>query len=572
MEHRTKIAIVGTIVTLIVVAAGITWWLVTINASNKEPVELTDYYQVPQGEILLMTDSKLATETTLYLDNVVYFRLSTIQEMNKRFFWDEEEELLIFTTADRVLKAYAGDTFYYSNKEKINSTYPILKKLGEDFYVALDYAAPYLDCQYQKLTNPDRLVFRSQWGNYLYADVKKETELRASHDKKSGVLKNLTVGESLMFVDAGGFQKNGYVMVMTEDGIQGYVLQKHINEAYYKTVESTYMEPDYPRDTRANSINLAWQLTINTEANKNFDRLFGPTKGLNVISPTWFNVNSEEGTLDCRAEQEYVDRAHELGLEVWGLFSNFHPNAGDGEPVDCLALLSNTKNREQLSEEIVSAALEYGLDGVNIDFESLKKEEGPYFIQFLRELSIKCRQNHLILSVDNYVPANYNAFYDLEEQGKLVDYVIIMGYDEHYVGSDAGSVSSLGFVTDAVKNTLEKVPAERVIMAIPFYTRLWKETQAKDGTIGITSETLGMDAAENFMRENEVSTTWQSDVGQFYGEFEKGNERYRIWLEEELSIEEKMKVISNAGLAGVAEWQLGFERSTIWAVIQKYLR
>ena len=158
-----------------------------------------------------------------------------------------------------------------------------------------------------------------------------------------------------------------------------------------------------------------------------------------------------------------------------------------------------------------------------------------------------------------------------EEQGKIVDYVIIMGYDEHYVGSDAGSVASLGFVSDAAKNTLAKVPAERVIMAVPFYTRLWKETKQTDGTIALTSETIGIAAADALLRDNKVSTTWQADVGQFYGEYEQGGTRFRIWLEDELSIEEKMKVIQSSGFAGVASWRLGLERRSVWEVMLKYL-
>ena len=310
---------------------------------------------------------------------------------------------------------------------------------------------------------------------------------------------------------------------------------------------------------------------MNEYAYDQLDELYAGTEGLNVISPTWFNVADESGALESRASLEYVERAHELGLEVWGLVANSHPNAADVVEIDEVALLKDYTSRTNLIREILRYATEFNLDGINIDFESLEVECGPYFIQFLRELAVVCRNNRLVLSVDNYVPADYNAFYDLEEQGKIVDYVIIMAYDEHYAGSEAGSVASLGFVADAAANTLAKVPAERVIMAIPFYTRLWKETRQKDGSISLTSETMGIVAADSLLREHKVSTTWQAENGQFYGEFEQGGTRYRVWLEDEMSIEEKMKVIQNSGFAGVASWKLGLERRSIWEVMLKYL-
>ena len=222
-------------------------------------------------------------------------------------------------------------------------------------------------------------------------------------------------------------------------------------------------------------------------------------------------------------------QAHEKGLKVWGLVDNFSEN------MSTTTVLSNTAARQNLENQLVTYALKAGLDGINVDFESLSEDVGIHFLQFLRELSIQCHENNLVLSVDNPVPEDFTSHYDRAEQGKVVDYVIIMGYDEHYVGSDAGSVASLPWVEQGVKDTLAEVPAKRTILAIPFYTRLWKTT---DGG----------------------ALTYEGDGA-----------TYQIWLEDSKSIAEKVKLIPKYKLAGVAEWKLGFENSGIWSVITENL-
>ncbi len=572
MNRRIKAIAILTIVVVILACAGlVTWKLIQMLAPSKEIASFEEYYQVAPGEILTIQDDTQAVKNVRKKNGSIYLPLSLVQELNKRFYWDESVQKLIFTTGTEKYVASLQSTEYLVNDKKHKADADVLIQEGGELHVLLQYVEAHLDLKYQIFYEPERILLQYHWGEYLWADVVKDTQMRVGPDKKDAVLMELPVGTNLQFFNSGGIQQNGYVMVMTKYGLYGYVRARDLGETYYKTIESNYVAPVDSTENRTNSINLTWHMTVTEQANDQLESLYAGTEGLNVISPTWFNVRDEEGFLDSRASLAYVERAHELGMEVWGLFANSHPNATEAVEIDEVALLKDYNNRTNLVRQIILHAQEYKLDGVNIDFESLAVETGPYYIQFLRELAVECRNCGLVLSVDNYVPAEYNAFYDLEEQGKIVDYVIIMGYDEHYVGSDAGSVASLGFVSDAAKNTLAKVPAERVIMAVPFYTRLWKETKQTDGTIALTSETIGIAAADTLLRENKVSTTWQADVGQFYGEYEQGGTRFRIWLEDELSIEEKMKVIQSSGFAGVASWRLGLERRSIWEVMLKYL-
>ena len=254
-----------------------------------------------------------------------------------------------------------------------------------------------------------------------------------------------------------------------------------------------------------------------------------------------------------------------MNLEVWGLIDNFDVN------VDTHKVLSKTSSREKLINEIIAQAIKYNLDGINIDFENLKLETGPHYIQFLRELSVKCRSNQIILSADSYVPASYNKFYDYEEQGIILDYVIIMGYDEHHSNSEeAGSVSSLGYFEGAINSTLAMVPKDKLIMGIPFYTRLWKEF-TELGEFKLSSEALGMSEMSKVLEANGVTPIWNEEVGQYYAEYQKGDATYKVWLEESESIDAKMKRIYDSKLAGVASWRLGFETTNIWDIILKYV-
>ena len=570
--RRIKAIITIVIVLLALAALGIAVHKVMqMMAPSTERVSLQEYFRIPEDEVLTIQDDTLAQKNVCVRDGYVYLPFALVSQLNDRFYWDEGMQFLIFTTGTEKYIVSPNDAFYFVNDVKTETESEILIEKDGEFYILLDYVENHIDLQYRMYLNPNRIVLNYQWGEYLCADVTVATQMRTEPDKKSPIILDLTEGMQLQYFNSGGIQQNGYVMVMTEDGIYGYVRTKDIGESYYKTIQSEYEEPVYSTENRANSINLTWHMTVSEQANEQLDELYAGTEGLNVISPTWFNVMDETGALESRASLAYVERAHELGLEVWGLVANSHPNAANVVEIDELALLKDYNSRTNLIRQIIQYATEFDLDGVNIDFESLEVETGPYYIQFLRELAVACRNHRFVLSVDNYVPAEYNAFYDLEEQGKIVDYVIIMAYDEHYVGSDAGSVASIGFVSGAATNTLAKVPAERVIMAVPFYTRLWKETRQKDGSLALTSETIGIAAADALLRENKVSTTWQADTGQFYGEYEQGGSRYRIWLEDEMSMEEKMKVIQNSGFAGVASWRLGLERRSVWEVMLKYL-
>ena len=280
-------------------------------------------------------------------------------------------------------------------------------------------------------------------------------------------------------------------------------------------------------------------------------------KGVNVVAPTWFSLTDNEGNFRSLASREYVEKAHDRGMQVWALLDNFSDN------VQTEVLLSSTSTRRKLIDGLIDEVLQYDIDGLNLDFESIKPEAGVHYIQFIRELSIDCRANGIILSVDNYVPSAYTEFYNRKEQGVVADYVIVMAYDEHYAGGEMGTVSSISYVKNGLADTMEMVPKEKVIGAVPFYTRIWT---VKDGET--TSRAVGMEAAQNWVEENQVELKWLDDVGQYYGELEgeDGSVQY-IWMEDARSLGLKTEAVDGSGAAGIAFWKLGFEPDEIWDVV-----
>ncbi len=566
MDKRSKIAVIGTsaVMLLIVIILGAA--LVKKLTPSDEVMLLADYYPLEDTEVLVILQDQISEEKGMLLDGKVYLDYETvIQEFNHRFYWDHNENILTYTTPDEILQAEAGSNQYSVTKSMIktnaNTEYPIVKVFADQVYISIDFVAKYSDLDYQYYPDPNRVIINYKWGDYLFTDVSKNTQLRKDASIKSPILAELPAGTSLMCVNMEEVPKKGFSKVMTKEGIIGYVKNKHIKESYYKTLSSDFKEPEYTSQTRPEKINLVFHQVFNKDAVSNLEALVKPAKGLDVIVPTWFSVNDVSGTISSIATEEYVKKANDLGLEVWGLVDDFNTDVSMHE------LLSYTSRRETLSNTLVEAALKYKLNGINIDFEKISSDTGIHFIQFLRELSVKCRNNGIVLSVDNYVPMPYTAYYDREEQGKIVDYVITMAYDEYHAGSEvAGPVASIGFVKDAVNNTLAEVPKEKTIIAIPFYTRLWKETA--DGEV--SSESFSMTPAENILKENEAEPVWDEAYGSYYAEYEKDGTVYRMWQEEDKSIEEKLKVIYDADVAGIAAWKLGLEKESTWNVITRY--
>lgn len=552
--------LVAMLLIILVAVAGIVTGFIKKYTPSDVRMELADYYHTGEGEAALILQDTISEAKGKIVDGRAYLPYSVIaNELGGRFYWDKESEKMLYTTATGTLEIKPEDTAYTIAGQTKQQDYILVKEIGEEFYIALDFAEQYMPIQGEVYDNPNRIVLSYKWGETNTVTVSKDTEVRYQGGIKSPILSEAKKGDTMVLLE----EMENWSRVMTTDGIDGYVEKKNLEKP--KTTELSYSgeyKEDYSSLTREHKINLTWHQVTSEEANTALGATIQNMTGVNVISPTWFSVTANEGTISSLASADYVNEAHNRGLEVWGLIDNFNPD------VSTLEMLSIRSSREHIIQKLLEEAQRVGLDGINVDFEALTEEEAPHFIQFVRELSVVCRANNLVLSVDNPVP-QFTGFYNRKEQGIVADYVIIMGYDEHTTGSEeAGSVASLPFVKEGIEKTLQEVPKEKVINGIPFYTRLW--TESNNGTL--SSEVMTMDAASQYIQENGIEVYWEKETAQNYGGLLTDNGTQKIWLEDEQSIEEKMKLISQYELAGVASWKLGFERADVWNVISQYLQ
>ena len=377
--------------------------------------------------------------------------------------------------------------------------------------------------------------------------------------------------------------EDNWQKVATADGFIGYVPTSALKNRQQVVVDRAFVEPQYNNISVDYTINMAWHNVTSEYANSFVLETIADTKGLTTIAPTWFSIADTQGNISSIASSSYVNYAHQSNLDVWATFRDFDGGISSFE--ETYEVLSYTSRRERLVNQVIAQALQSGIDGINLDFELVSLECGEHYIQFVRELSVKCRQNGLVLSIDNYVPQSYNEHYDLKEQGIVADYVIIMGYDEHTAGSyTAGSVASYNYVKQGIEDALKKVPNQKLVAAVPFYTRLWFETpkteeelaeqegtEAANYATNVSSTAKPMKEAYSIVENAGAVLQWDDTAKQNYAQWDADGGTYKIWLEDNASLEEKLKLIKSEKLAGVAEWKLGQENSAVWDLILQYV-
>lgn len=516
---------------------------------TKDRMDLNEYYgQVAEGEAALILGTEKLEQRGIISGEEGYLPLDVVNTyLNQRYYWDAENQQILYATPSEVTSMPASS----------EAGSQVWLREGA-VYLSLSYIRQYTDLDAYIYDNPNRIAIQYQFSDVNTVTAKKDTYVRFRGGIKSEVLAKVKKGAVLILME----ELEDWNQVATMDGYIGYVQKKAVSEPEKKTFEREFSREEYNYIAMEQPVNMVWHQVTNMEANAGFAEATANMTGVNVISPTWYSIIDNEGNISNIASSDYVNQAHEKGLQVWGLVDNFSENISTTE------ILSRTSTRQNLVRQLVDAALAAGLDGINIDFEYLEEAVGIHFLQFLRELSVETHKNNLVLSVDNPVPEDFTSHYDRAEQGRVVDYVIIMGYDEHYVGSEeAGSVASLPWVEQGIKDTLAEVPAERVINAVPFYSRLWKTLA---GTL--SSEAIGMGQAQEVVAKYNVETYWDKNTSQNYGAFENEGAEFQIWIEDAQSIAEKVKLSSKYNLAGVAAWKLGFESSDVWQAISDNLK
>ena len=579
-RKRNLILKVGFFIILIVgIIAAVFLW--RRYGPSKEQADLNGYYGIEsEDQLAIVVNNDILEPKGMISDGRAYVEYSIVRDyINQRFYWDPSENILLYTLPNDTVSVDVGSTDYTVSKQKNTGDYVILKTEGSTAYIALDFVKQYTDMEYEVYDDPSRVVVVTETGEVKVAEAKKDTQVRYQGGVKSPVLTEISKNDIVTYIEDEGDWKK----VRTEDGFIGYVKKSALRDEETQKIDRGFEEPEYTNISKDYTINMAWHNVTNSDANSSVLEMIARTKGLTTISPTWFHVADTSGNLESIATADYVNYAHQSDIEVWAAIRDFDGGINSAE--ESYELLSHTANRTNLINQLMSEALRVGLDGINVDFEKISDECGEHYIQFIRELSVQCRKNGIVLSVDNYVPQSYNQQYHREEQGVVADYVVIMGYDEHYSGSpEAGSVASYDFVKAGIENTLKEVPAEKVINAVPFFTRVWKETpkteeelaadqgtDAEQYTTKVESTAYSMAEAKAVVQQAGATAQWDDTTKQNYAEWEADGATYKVWLEDTQSLEPRLQLMKDYKLAGTAAWRLGQEESDVWELILKYV-
>jgi len=578
-RRQRNIVLTMTLLVILVILMLVALFVWKRYSPSKEQADLNEYYGITNKEqVAVVIDHKISDIKGMISDGRTYVQYETLKDyINNRFYWDPNENLLLYTLPDGMVSVSVGSKEYSVSKEKNTEDYVILKTEGSTAFIALDFVQRYTNMSFEVFSKPNRIVVDTR-EKVKVANVKKDTQVRYRAGVKSPVLSDVKKKDVVQIIEAeGDWQK-----VRTLDGFIGYLKESAIKDVREEERKANYTELQYTNIKKDYTINMGWHNVTNQTANDGVLSTIANTQGLTTISPTWFHVRDTNGGMDSIASSRYVNYCHQSNIEVWPSLRDF--DGGINSTEETYELLSYTSKRETLINKVIAEALQYSVDGINLDFEKINEDCADHYIQFVRELAIRCHQNDLVLSVDNYVPKGYNAHYNRKEQGVFADYVVIMGYDEYWGGSPkAGPVSSLSYVEEGIEATLQEVSAEKIISGIPFYTRLWQETpktkeeiEADKGTdaegyeFNVSSTALGMVKAKDAVTANGAEIALDEEAGVNFATWSDETSTYKIWLEDEVSVEAKLKLMKDHKLAGTAFWALGQEELSIWNLIIKY--
>ena len=561
--------------------------------TNRRMSDETYFGQMQQDEAAVILGDQLVNERAIVKDGALYLPYNIVRDtLNGRFYWDEGTTRMLFTTATQEFEIPVNASSY-SVIDGVRTTDPVSEgtydreiilrpddnritgseRVTQDaqessggnttgLYVSADFLQKYTQVEYtwkKGNKNGGHVLIRYKWGEQLTAKSVKEAAVRYRGGIKSPILTTLAKGDRVFVLD----QLSHWMKVLTKDGYIGYVKSGRMAEPATENVTTDIPAQEYPSIAMDGKVTLVWHQISSKDGNDTLSDMTAKMTGVNVISPTWFSLTDNEGNITSIGTKKYVKSAHSMGLQVWGLVSDF------SSEMDTSAVLASTAARRNAIGALVDDALKLGLDGINLDFEYMDEADALAYVQFVRELSIECRLNKLVLSVDVKPPYDFNYWMNRKELATVADYLINMGYDEHYSGSDAGSVASLSYEQRAIEESISQgVPAEKLISAIPFYTRIWYTSSGEDGARTTTSEVLTMAGVQKTLQSWNVTPTFDASAFQHYADWTTNDGvRCQIWIEDADSIAAKVRLVPQYDLAGTAAWVLGFESSDIWNVI-----
>lgn len=475
--------------------------------------------------------------------------------------WDKELHKLNITTKDRVIRMKTDSLEAFVNNKPVMLDIPVMEEKGEVF-VPIEFLSGFygIEISYIKENYVIIIDFKNRI-RQTAEPIDAEAVVRKGMSVHYPVIKKFANTEKnntmLIFEE---YEK--WYKVRTTDGMVGYIEKKFVVaklQLLSRVPEEKANEALWKPE--GGKINMVWDYTYSNTIKLSSRKKI---EGLDVISPTWFQVIKEDGTIKNKADAKYVEWAHNNGYKVWALFSNNFEDAAETG-----SFLRNTDARDNAIRQILAFASLYGLDGINLDFENLLDSDKDALTQFVREITPLLKEQGLIVTID----INSALCYDRKALGEITDYIALMAYDQHWKGGGtAGSVSQLDWTDRTVETFLKSIPPEKLILGIPFYTRMWVLTPDGSGKTELTSQALSMEEAEKQVVENNAAVVWEESSGQFYAEYIKEGSTYKVWLEDINSLNLRTSLVHKYKLAGAAAWRLGFETPEVWSVITANLK
>lgn len=509
---------------------------------------------------------ELFKETALGQGDTLRLPLSFVQDyIESGAYYEPESKSIILTTSNRIIRAIADNNIAEDTDKALSLKQAVTVEGGEAYVPAALLKLIY-GTEIKEEENGIVLVWNAgeEFQTARIKGTQDETRpLRSGPSTRSPIYTDVSSGE-IMYI--WGQAKPGWLKVQLENGISGYMKEDEIGETKDQSAPAKEEESFQPWKPEKGKINITWeQIVTKHPKTENIPAM----PGLHVISPTWFRLSDGQGNVASLASSDYAAWAKQRGYQIWALFSNSF------EPGLTTEALSSFEKRKNAITQVIEHAKQLDIQGINVDFENVKTTDKENYTQFLRELTAYSHYNGLTISVDVTPKSNtenWSLFLDRKALGKISDYMIVMAYDEHWASSPkAGSVASLPWVEQVLTKILkeDEVPPSKMILGIPFFTRLWTEEE-KDGKTVVSSKAMTMNAAETIVQEKNLVPVYDEKTKQNYVEYKDDGKTYKIWLEDETSLKARMEIMNRYNLAGTASWRRGFEKPDVWNTISSF--
>lgn len=559
-EIEKKKSKIGIIIAIIIIAL-----VLIVGAIGGYYVIKRNYIVSKINQTNLIINNSNATSSlknNVYIkDGVVYVSKPDIYNFfDNTIIYDEKYNQVVTTSSTKIASLPID-----SKQIQVNSSNTTIKAgaiiLDEVAYVPISELDAVYNIKTTYVESEDLVYIDSLDREQQTATLKKDSSIKYKPTIISATLAKAKQGDTLTIANRSDYPvPNGWTRVRTENGTLGYIQTGKLNE--FKTIREKAEE----KAKIEGPISLAWDYYS--------EYVSAPTRtgkitGVNVVSPSFFYMTKYSTTnIYENVGNEgiaYVNWAHGNGYQVWPMFTNSNMS-------ETSKMLSDYKSRENVINQIIKYIKQYNLDGINIDFEGMYETDKDNFSRFLIEIRPRLNEIGAVLSVDVTAPdgaPEWSLCYDRYTIGKVADYVMFMAYDQYGVSATkAGTTAGHNWVEANVKKFLgqEEVKAEKIILGIPFYTRVWKENNGN-----VTSNVVNIGNVNNVIPSN-ATKTWDEDLQQYYVEYKKGGATYKIWVEDEKSIEAKLDLVSKYNLGGAAYWEYDRATNSIWNLIESKIK